>query len=809
MKKLIAFLGICTLAHAVGTVQQSTQQVGNSSIYTVSMYWTGDSVTGTVPVTLIQAQAIPIVQGYRVINIETVPGSPAPTNNYSITLLDTIGVDVLAGAAANVVSSANAQGFAGSPTSSPIFGSLSLSITGQAVAGAKGTVLIYLAPFSQVIGLAPTAPSFPAQGANLVYASPCGSSGSPGFRALCATDLTLAGLLGSANTWAANNTFTGAVVDAHTSTKTLPNRSGTGSPVGRDNCATVGETYFQTDASAGFNNWACTVVGSPGTWTLESGTLPSGTQLQFLRIQPNTGNNTTLQFSTAPSANSADYNYPAQTPGGSISIGSNTITLTPCPLGVNGTDTQHYYYLSAGTGTAESALSTGGTCTSGAATGTITLTAANTHTGAWTIQSMSAGIKEAQIAGASTIILPKGVLPINGILALPTTVSLIGQSGSTNTSGNTNTVLSCAAAANPCLNIADGLGTATNQGIGTHSNYQLYGSGAGTGLWIGGDPSSVFAPSAWTGSYTRYTNIAIQNFATALELRHGNFVSFYGCSIAGTTLALYIPADQGGALQPVDFYGTILSSAGSTAIQMDSNSFLTTPIRFFGGQVSGAITGLGVDWESYDAHYEPNINNSGIVNISATGTHRVVIEGGILAIHGTALTNMLGFTSTGTYTVWLKDTYIQDDSGMTTTNLVNLGSASAGSTFYMSNNYIAPAGVFTNLFTIPANFNQMTVNVSPQITAFNAANTVSAATTTVFIGTQTGYPTSQAIVLLGATVGGGGITAVSGLLPGQTGILTTVNAQTFTAGATIGNTITTTAGLPYTYYFDGTKIWVK
>jgi len=42
-----------------------------------------------------------------------------------------------------------------------------------------------------------------------------------------------------------------STVDNHAALHTLPDRTGTGSPNARDNCSTVGETYFQTDATAG------------------------------------------------------------------------------------------------------------------------------------------------------------------------------------------------------------------------------------------------------------------------------------------------------------------------------------------------------------------------------------------------------------------------------------------------------------------------------------------------------------------------------------------------------------------------------
>src|SRR5436190_14472762 len=67
----------------------------------------------------------------------------------------------------------------------------------------------------------------------------------------------------------------------------------------------------------------------------------------------------------------ADYIFPAQAPGGALYAGVNTITLTPCPLGLAGTDTNHYVYISDGVGGGEPVLIVGGTCAPGAASGTI------------------------------------------------------------------------------------------------------------------------------------------------------------------------------------------------------------------------------------------------------------------------------------------------------------------------------------------------------------------------------------------------------------------------------------------------------
>src|SRR6476646_7877429 len=75
------------------------------------------------------------------------------------------------------------------------------------------------------------------------------------------------------------------------------------------------------------------------------------------------------------------------------SPGAKTITLTPCPRGVD-TSSGWYYVFIAGTGTPEARPVTGGTCTSGAVSGTITLTTIHAHPPGYTIGSASKGIQE-------------------------------------------------------------------------------------------------------------------------------------------------------------------------------------------------------------------------------------------------------------------------------------------------------------------------------------------------------------------------------------------------------------------------------
>lgn len=125
-------------------------------------------------------------------------------------------------------------------------------------------------------------------------------------------------------------------------------------------------------------------------------------------------NSYSFAFSNASALISTAFNFAPQSPSGSLTASvPATITLSPVPQGVNGTDQNHYLYVSGGTGTAEIVLITGGTAIGGASSGTITFTPANNHSGAWTIASATAGLQEAvqsiALAGVPVrIIIPAG-----------------------------------------------------------------------------------------------------------------------------------------------------------------------------------------------------------------------------------------------------------------------------------------------------------------------------------------------------------------------------------------------------------------
>jgi hypothetical protein len=112
-----------------------------------------------------------------------------------------------------------------------------------------------------------------------------------------------------------------------------------------------------------------------------------------------------------------------QTISTSLTGGSqSTVTLTPCPVGVDTTSGAGYQVLISGGGNSEAVnvVTAGGGCTSGAASGTITFTPFHSYAAGYTIGSASSGIQETINAacGAMTTTHPNGqcnvTIPANG-----------------------------------------------------------------------------------------------------------------------------------------------------------------------------------------------------------------------------------------------------------------------------------------------------------------------------------------------------------------------------------------------------------
>lgn len=172
-----------------------------------------------------------------------------------------------------------------------------------------------------------------------------------------------------------------------------------------------------------------------------------GLQTQYLQVSPNTGSSTTYRFSSLPSLNILDYNFPAQScsasnvcsdsgsSGASLIAGNNVLTMNPVPLGLNGTDTNHTIYVNGGS-FPQTCLITGGTGTSGQQSGQIIVNCGHTATGAFTIVPAWNGAQEAVnvacAAGGGTINGGSAAFSIYATLTIPCSNITL----SFNTSGN-------------------------------------------------------------------------------------------------------------------------------------------------------------------------------------------------------------------------------------------------------------------------------------------------------------------------------------------------------------------------------------
>lgn len=141
---LAAYCSLLTAlpAFAAGSVIQTFEGVTvNTSLLTFS--WTGDAANGTVPATASTRS----IEGFVVL-VVTNPGTTAPTDDYDITLTDVDGVDVMGGQLQNR-DEANSE-HAAPQLQTGIFGErwvsgvLTLNISNQSVAGATGTVKVFI-----------------------------------------------------------------------------------------------------------------------------------------------------------------------------------------------------------------------------------------------------------------------------------------------------------------------------------------------------------------------------------------------------------------------------------------------------------------------------------------------------------------------------------------------------------------------------------------------------------------------------------------------------------------------------------------
>lgn len=185
-----------------------------------------------------------------------------------------------------------------------------------------------------------------------------------------------------------------------------------------------GTTVSSITAGSGISTSASTgAVTVTNTW----GAVPTGSQTQYLQIEPNVGNLTTYQWASREQSLITDFSFPSITPSANLTAGSNaTITLPYAPLGMNWSDTRHYVRIVdgvAGNDNAVLILAAGpGTCLSGATSScTITLSGStitlNHTSGNWSLQPASSGAAECLYAIRACVI-PPGNWPVYATVLL-------------------------------------------------------------------------------------------------------------------------------------------------------------------------------------------------------------------------------------------------------------------------------------------------------------------------------------------------------------------------------------------------------
>ena len=126
---------------AQGTVQQSLSPLGTGDGRVLAFNWTGDLSNGLVPVTRGRLQGC--CPGILCDPVVVRPGSPSPSDGYSIMLTDAASNDFLGGSAMRLSATAT-QSFAPAAAPPALRGIINLVITGQRIQGARGSVYVYL-----------------------------------------------------------------------------------------------------------------------------------------------------------------------------------------------------------------------------------------------------------------------------------------------------------------------------------------------------------------------------------------------------------------------------------------------------------------------------------------------------------------------------------------------------------------------------------------------------------------------------------------------------------------------------------------
>ena len=545
----------------------------------------------------------------------------------------------------------------------------------------------------------------------------------------------------------------------------------------------------------------------------------------------------------------AAYNFSPILPGGTLTATvAATVTLTPGPPGVLPGAT-YYLYVSGGSGTAEAVNATGGSCTGVAVSScTVTFTPANNHSGAWTVRSASGGIKEALVYCAANtlggVIIDAGSIPVYGLLDISNNCSLAGE-------GLYTSFVNCEMLSR-CV---QWLGAAGNSDAINLQNLTInYAAGNGTSqeaLHIQDAAQGFISNVGIDESYDGMTMVSVARVTVSniQIIANNNGVNLSSNSASTVTAASY-PAFYGGTI--------LLPSSGGTGAGLNLTPGLAGPIfanmQIAGGkycaqatdssgsfineiQLSGQCTvqnssggGIFINESSgstalgWDVH-DWNSQGVGYGILLEAGTQGEIADFtlanstiGYNSGFGIALEGVRGAAITGSK-FWIDSTSTGVGQAIEFVNVANtgvtitgnhiggggeLGSGTVQNGVFVDSHAHANINIQANVFYTPTNLmiDDLHTGSGPIVWSNNIG--IDNVTPSVASAASIAFPINPSFNLTGTA----GVTSVTSLFPGQRGTIIPAGAVTFTSGATIGNTITTSANVPVSYYFDGTKIWL-
>lgn len=151
IRRCVSIFAFASLVLAQGTYEQAIDKLGGTDNYAVAFRWTGDLTSGVVPLMTADSRINPLA-GYFITRVEVAPLLPAPTAGYVVTVRDSAGVDIL-NAAATSLSASMPSAYVPLNGAYLLNGTITVAVTGQSVAGAKGAVYVFLEKVTNIVNV--------------------------------------------------------------------------------------------------------------------------------------------------------------------------------------------------------------------------------------------------------------------------------------------------------------------------------------------------------------------------------------------------------------------------------------------------------------------------------------------------------------------------------------------------------------------------------------------------------------------------------------------------------------------------------